>query len=83
MPDVPEPTEAEGGRAKKVTLSVKEQKLIEAYRAKTEGDRQFNNGIDHALECLNTWWNSKGSSEVDNAAVDHLRQMIGRALRDV
>lgn len=78
MPDLSEPTEAEGGRAKKVTLSVKEQKLIEAYRQKTACDRAFNDGLDHALEVVNA------SETTDTQAIMQvLREGIVAAHRDV
>lgn len=82
-----EPTEAPGGRSKKVTLSVKEQQLIESYRRKTEADRAFNDGLDHALECLplavGDYFNSAADKQAVQERLEAWREAIESARRDV
>lgn len=47
-----QPTQAPGGKMRRVALTSKEEQIIADYRRKTEADRAFNDGLDHALEVL-------------------------------
>lgn len=82
-----QPTQAPGGKMRRVALTAKEEQLIADYRRKTEADRAFNDGLDHALEVLPLAIGDYLSTQKDRDAVnDRLgkwRADIQLARRDV
>lgn len=80
-----EPTQAPGGKLRRIALTAKEEQLILEHRRKTEADRAFNDGLDHALEVLSTGISTDGVLTQDeiNAVVLSWRADIIRARRDV
>jgi hypothetical protein len=55
---IPEPTTSPKSETRKMALTETERKLIEDYRRRTEADRAFNLGLDHAIECCEAYWDS-------------------------
>lgn len=82
MPDVPEPTQAKYGAMRKMALTETERKLVEAHRAKTAADRAFNDGLDHALECLDFGGTAEAPVGTPNW-ISAVQQKIMSARRDV
>lgn len=81
-----EPTQAPGGKMRRVALTAKEEQIITDYRRKTEADRAFNDGLDHALECVTTITLQPGVqlSEIEiNSNIEMMRKQIEKARRDV
>lgn len=74
---------------KKMALTERERQLVMEHRAKTAGDRAFNDGLDHAIECIPTIFSdfgpdktSWGPAEVE-AHLAAIKVDIGRAARNV
>lgn len=80
MPDTPLPTTKQ-----KMALTEKERQLIMDYRAKTEVNRSFNLGLDHAIQQIPLIPDEAKTYTYDE--VDHmmasLRFNINKARQDV
>lgn len=85
MPDQPQPTSSPRGETRKMALTETERKLIEQYRAKTAGDREFNAGLDHAIECIEAYGERPRSTDPKMIEAEFLDLLarINKARRDV
>lgn len=87
MGEQTQPTSQASGAMRKMALTETERKLVEDHRRKTAGDREFNAGLDHALEVLplavGDYLTTQADRDEINDRLSGWRQAISAARRDV